>query len=887
MAEQIPDAEGAVAREQWALVERVASGDVDERPLTEHLRRLADHPDPRTAHRWAREALGAFFDAGAVPAYAMPDLARLARAAGTRPDTERRFVAERLLRDGLLPRAPIGMWAELGAALRDLARDDEAFELLLAARPAPGPGTPPDVHARTEHLWRLLVGRSGAGRLPRDWYRDIGPLHLDDAMGLAYDAGAWAFPPPDPRFAVDADPVACRENPRAHPLSGTDALWPSFSAERGDLLRLAARLGDPEKEHEARRDLDAYIRAIGRAANIDYPSAVRKMMKHGPVRRVLEEQFAEWREECAAGRLDGLAEALPRLAPVAEAVAVSRRLPMDADAAGTGLVDGVAAADPVDAAWRALRAGLPEEFRPPEGWVEGASAALHGDFLTFTSRMRIAVHGPGGPVHEGELPFFPGSARWFSDFSRLVPWFDGTDTFLSCVFRGRPTTLRVAGNDRVEIPAGERLPWPQSATSVPVTFPGAAEPVRVALDRGVLEVRADGRTVTRRRAFTGVPPGFWPHLAPADPDGSAALRRVERGTVRDLVGAALIGEGELDAELARVLPEITDPVLRDTVRAMLAEAARLVLLALRLCDALGREHPAGLPGRVRSASGLRAGRRIDQVPAVRRLAEVLGEAAASGPAPDAPVPLDRAVPPMPNRLLFGTLGGEALRASRPWSPDFARAQARDLLGALGDTPWGDGSGRWRRLQFRAMPEQAADDRVWRTPDGAMLTYGSEAIEYSPDAVFRRTSFAGWTNKYEPRPQGWGGADRIARFLRLLDERGPAPYDVRQIHRLADATGLRLHTAASAAYGFPYTVGREREAALLPAEVAALYHDPETGELAIHESWQLDDALREVLMPDDPEDLWTGGLAVDKAVEWWDREGRHRDWPGSAYWAARK
>ncbi|MFD0900878.1 hypothetical protein, partial [Actinomadura sediminis] len=317
-----------------------------------------------------------------------------------------------------------------------------------------------------------------------------------------------------------------------------------------------------------------------------------------------------------------------------------------------------------------------------------------------------------------------------------------------------------------------------------------------------------------------------------------------------------------------------------------AAALRRTLL---LRDALGLPRPAGAPGRVASVSGLRHGRYVGEVPAVRYLAEVLAEAAGSGPAYDTPHPLGRVDLPVPNYLRFGALGGEALRASRPWTPEYERARARDLLGALGDTPWGDGSGRWRRLWFQAKATQDPVGQIWRTPNGAMVILSfqnhphkdSVAIEYSPDASFRDFVFPGWTNKYEPRPQGWGGADRVARFLRLLDERGPAPYDVRSVRRLADATGLRLHTAASAAYGFPYTLGREDESSRLPAEVAALYRDPETGELAKHESWQLDDALREVLMPDEPEDLWLDGLAVDRAAEWWDREGRHQDWPRAA------
>ncbi len=862
------------------FVELAPSGAVGGTELCGHLRRLAQHPEPGTAHRWAREAVCAVLGSGVVPADFVPELVRVAWAARLDEKTEKRFVADRLLREGLMPRAPLPVWADLEIALRDAAADDdELFDLLLAARPEPGPDTAPELRARYERRWRLLVGQAAGGRpLPPGWYRSIGPLRLGDMMGLASDAGDRLFPRPPSPFDPETDPVARRADPRPHPLDPAHGEQAPSWHSNADFLLVARKIGEDPR---VRRDLDAFVRDLGRYDNVDYPSAVRKMLKREPIRRALAEQFAEWRDDCAAGDLDGLASSLPRLVPMAEAVAGSRRLPMSRDASGTALVDGVAVTDPVEAAWRALRAGLPEELRPPGSWDDAYSVVLHGDLLTLALKDgRIEVHGPGGVAHERELPFFGYERRWLTWPGALLPWFDGTDLYLSRVFRGRAETYRVVGDGDLELPDGERLPWPRSAPQVPVTFPGADGPVLVSLDGDVLRMFADGRRVARRRPFTGVPPGFWPHLAPVDPDGSAALRRLERDAVAGLLDAALASERVLDGELARVLPELTDAGLRDTVRTLLDRAAGHLRAALRLCDALGRERPAGSPARIRSVTGLRAGRHIDQVPAVRRLAEMLGEAAGSGPAPGSPRPLGEVEPPDVNDLLFGVLGGAALLAARPWTPEYQRLKARDRLGAFGDTPWGDGSGRWRRLPFRPTGEFPSG-RLWRTPGGAMITLGRSAIEFAPAGGFRDFALPGWTEESPPRPQGWGGAERIARFLRLLDERGPAPCDVSAVRRLAERTGLPVHTAASAAYGFPFTLGRENEAASLPPEVAALYRDPATGELLRHESWHLDDALREALMPDEPEDLWTVGLAVDKAVAWWEREGRRIAWPGAA------
>ncbi|MGI5203572.1 hypothetical protein ACQEU6_18610 [Spirillospora sp. CA-108201] len=358
------------------------------------------------------------------------------------------------------------------------------------------------------------------------------------------------------------------------------------------------------------------------------------------------------------------------------------------------------------------------------------------------------------------------------------------------------------------MPADGRWRWPRGPAAVALTFPGATAPTQVTLDRGLPRlVDGEGRTTLRLR-YSPVrrgddvmpPPGFWPHLPAADPEGSAAPRGLARDGAARLVDTALVHRRELDAELGRVLPEITDARLLEGVAALVLRAAACLLDVLRLRDALRLPHPDGLPERVRG-DGLRAGRLGYRRPAVRYLAEVLVEAAETGPAYDVPHPLGRIDLPTGARgvyFAFGTLGGEALLAAQPWRAAYQRAKAADLLATWGGTPWGDGSGRWRRLCFGAQATQDPEGRLWRTPNGAMVILSwqarphreSFAVEYSPDGVFRDFTFPGWQHRHPPKPQGRGGADRIARYLRLLDERGPAPYDVEPCGGSPRARGRR-------------------------------------------------------------------------------------------------
>ncbi|MGI5203571.1 hypothetical protein ACQEU6_18605 [Spirillospora sp. CA-108201] len=152
------------ARAQRVLVELVPLGAITPSALHGHLKRLARHGDAAAAHAWAREAVCAFFDSGAVPyPNVVADLLPVARSAGVDEASETDFLAERLLRGGLLPRAPLPLWAALDAALRRLAGQPELLDLLIEARPDGGLYADPGPRAEHHRRWLLLLGLVGPG----------------------------------------------------------------------------------------------------------------------------------------------------------------------------------------------------------------------------------------------------------------------------------------------------------------------------------------------------------------------------------------------------------------------------------------------------------------------------------------------------------------------------------------------------------------------------------------------------------------------------------------------------------------------------------------------------------------------------------------------------
>ncbi|GAA2449174.1 hypothetical protein GCM10010191_78380 [Actinomadura vinacea] len=882
------------ARAHRTLLELVPTGVLTPSLLHDHLARLAARPDRAAAHTEAREIVAAFFDHGILPyPGVMADLVRVAVAAGAGRNAEEDFVAERLLRGGLLRRAALPVWEAAGPALRRLCQDSaELVDLLIDAEPAGDVYDDPALDDRLRRAWLDRLVAAGAGsRLSRDRLAGLGPAPAGVLAGLARQSGEGLFPPATGvRPDAGSDPVVSA--PAADPLAfrrqkvewGKEGGPPWYRLD--DLTGLVEALRDDPAGFD--RDLDAFVRALGHYGNIDYPAALRRFWARPELRAVLAERVREWTAEAGTGDVLGVEIAVPRLVPLAEA---------DFAEIAPEEFAALRLTDPVEALFQALRTGIPEEL----AWLtvkagDGGgpvTVVQHDDLLTLTAGDgTLEVRSPEGVVHRGGI----GPAHGF------LPWFDGEACLLSRLHDGVRQTFRAAGDGEMTVDPAALSRWPRSPAAAEVTFPGATAPSLVRLHRGMIHLSAPGGAVTARIRFAPAgqpagersvlpPPGWWPRLRPLDPTGSAALRGIERETVEALVDAALRGREEGAAELDRRLPWITEPRLKDGVADLVRRAAGCLPDVLRLHDRLGTDRPASLPALVRSESGLRAGRRIAEVMAIRTLAGVMVEAAANGERLGSAYPVGKVpLPEGPGGLWFtlGELGGKALAAAWPWTPHYERPRLLDSLHAWGDTAWGDGSGRWRKLSFTSHGgNQQPAGELWRTPNGSMVVLyfqgrphrEATAIEYSPDGRFEPFDFPGWAPYRPVTPQGWGGAEPIAAFDRLLAQRGPAPYDVAGVRALADRTGLLLGEVASACFGFPFFVGRENERPLYPDEILALFTDPETGEpfRKGKRSYRLDRELREVLMPADPADLWTGGPDFDGAAEWWETVGsRYED-----------
>ncbi|MFF3373549.1 hypothetical protein ACFYXF_11440 [Streptomyces sp. NPDC002680] len=151
---------------------------------------------------------------------------------------------------------------------------------------------------------------------------------------------------------------------------------------------------------------------------------------------------------------------------------------------------------------------------------------------------------------------------------------------------------------RVTVPAGAGLPC------AAVVFPGADRPVAASRDTGwaVHLVDADG-VVTATARVDGAPgafaegtpilppPTYWHCLRPRDPQGSAALRRIDDDTARALLGAASTrSEDELPDAVRELVPQVTHDALVSGIAGVLRFAAEqqavLDRVAARLKEAL-------------------------------------------------------------------------------------------------------------------------------------------------------------------------------------------------------------------------------------------------------------------------------------------------------------
>ncbi|MEH0432801.1 DNA-binding protein [Streptomyces stelliscabiei] len=415
------------------------------------------------------------------------------------------------------------------------------------------------------------------------------------------------------------------------------------------------------------------------------------------------------------------------------------------------------------------------------------------------------------------------------------------------------------------------------------------------------------------------PVQFWECMTARDPEGSAALRRIDGATAAALLTAAAEEDKEaLPAAIRSLLPVTHDALVAGVagvVRHAAGQQAVLDGAAARLTRALDggleeAEGPAGPADTVLqqalSGVGGSAGywwNRDDQADTVFRALRALTRAA--GHAGTA-VPRERTVrlhldgTGLPTgrpelSTLIDRVGALAFRAAALTTTQEHREVLRTLLERLDTLGLGnDGaSTRWREVTLRLGADQL------RTPSGAwregswdgLLPLGGGAflaiLEHgSPDddgCVFRGY-FHDPAERFEtPEPYTLqkstplgvaGDAPWIGEFLAELTARGPAPWFPEAAEEFARLTGVTETVARLVVAGLPgvdvhqrtFLTTEARNALGVKAAPAAVAKDELQG---------VDNAVRAAvvgaLLPDDPAGLWTDGPNVAAAAELWNSE----------------
>ncbi|WP_412520504.1 hypothetical protein K8Z49_21565 [Actinomadura madurae] len=822
-----------VERLHATLLEFVPLGAVAPTILRDHAKALGGHFPPEEAHARFREVICAGFDAGLIPyARVFPDLRKLAVAAGIAKDDEDGFLAARLLRDGLLPGASQTIWAAAQKALVTAAgRDDDLMDLLIVAEPD-----------RARH--EKEGGAEHAERMRQTWLATLAGAGAGARLTAVWFATAGR------RCAADTLLTLVEQAGRR--------LFPSGTGPGGDPATDPAAI--PPKRAPWGDMSDAEMRA-------------------------------QLKADVASGHLSRVHRALSWLR--SKGHGFIRRNP--------GFARELEFHDPLDALLSELRAGIPEEFGIPIPYPGRAARSVvqHREYLSVRTGQEVEVDDGGGSPWTVRLGIFP---------EKLMPWYDGEAVRVSRVRPdGRWQTFRAEGlteDDKLALTFE-----PETCTARPeapgdgeVTFPGAAAPSRVRLHQGRITVTAPDGSQSVRLDYTPrdpsvPPPAVWSRRSPVDAAGSAALRTLDKDTVERLVSAALLarGTGPAREELARLVPELTEPSLIDTVAQRVRDAASCLLTEhwFRVKDGVAPrppyspllEHHPELP-----VMGLR---RLVSLRAFEK------HALAAAEEPESAEPrllYIRDQPEVVDELIedFGGLARHVIPVLWPWQRPRA-AWSLDKLRAWANTGWGDGSGRYRLLWFKQPPKPSErGTQVWRTRNGSLLSFrgwhrrGFAAVEYSPDGRFVPIRLPERDLIADPVPQGWLSQERLLRLERLLAEKGPPPVRAETARELTVRTGLTTATAVNLLYGSEEESLRSpfmprTEDLDLPPEIVDLLeatkHERsewnhrfafgrDTGRLGL---------IRERLLPDDPADLWTTGFDITRAADWWQEECDRMGW----------
>ncbi|UUU36065.1 DNA-binding protein [Streptomyces sp. CA-210063] len=415
------------------------------------------------------------------------------------------------------------------------------------------------------------------------------------------------------------------------------------------------------------------------------------------------------------------------------------------------------------------------------------------------------------------------------------------------------------------------------------------------------------------------PVQYWECMTPRDPEGSAALRRIDRDTSAALLAAAARDDKDALSDAVRALLPVTHDALvagvAGVVRHAAGQQAVLDAVAARLTRALDggpevTEGPAGPADTVLQDAMNGLGRtgghwwnRDEQADTAFRALRVMSRAAglSGSPVPDEPaVRLHLDGPALPTgapelRTLIDRATALAFRAAAGTTTEEHREALRALLERFDALGLGDSttSERWRKVSLHL------DAGPLRTPLGewregqwtGLLPLGGGAFvaitghhSLDNDGCVFTGFFHDPTGRFEtPDPYtlressplgGAGASARLGTFLAELIARGPAPWFPEAAEEFARRTGVTETMARLIVAGLPRVDVYERT--FLTAEArAAIGVKSAPAAVAKDELRGVDETVRAAvvaaLLPAEPALLWTQGPDVAAAAEVWNSE----------------
>lgn len=347
------------------------------------------------------------------------------------------------------------------------------------------------------------------------------------------------------------------------------------------------------------------------------------------------------------------------------------------------------------------------------------------------------------------------------------------------------------------------------------------------------------------------PPAYWHFLVPRDAAGSAQLRGIDADTVSTLLGTE---QKYMIAVIETLLPALDGPT-GTGVHGMVNYAATQVTRRDKLIETRPESVPtidAGVlvnatKGLVYSDWGARYQAALPQIHAFGEL--LAGRADL----------LQADAPGFELRLYWHDLIGDvealAWRAANPAVDDETREALLAFLDVWAQTPFAEPE---VAVRVSKVDRNAYDSEK---PGGSLVSEDTRYLRHEDTII---SVGAAPTAIFETRESGpgWGTAERLREFARLVTENGPVAWDPEAAQAFADGTGLTLATASWLLITVPLydswprdverdklirdTVGLKAKM-LVPGRTEA----ERLGDDGVR-------ALYRGLLPEDPAELWAPG-----------------------------